>query len=323
MKAVKKILKALCWIIGLVVILTIVAVLSLPLWIGPVAKTSVNAVGPKFTKTHVNLGDFGLNFYSGKFHMGDFQLENPAGYSQREAFTLGKLEVEVEPMSVMSDVIHIRKIYIKDVFASYLFANGKSNIDQLMINAGAKSEIDKEEAKVEDEKKLELDKSTAQATAQVEKPVDNEPQKPSKKVIIDRLEISGVLVQFTVLPIPVPPLVLTDIGKKSNGVQMEDVYKQVSDAIMKSAGALGDGLKSLGGALGSGAMQLGDGAMQLGNGAIQNASETAAKAGEALSNVADGAGKALNGVTDGAGKALNGAADKLNDAGKMIKGLFD
>ena len=307
MKAIKLIVK----ILVCLVIIAVAIVLTLPLWIGPVAKTATNTIAPKITKTHVHLGDFGLNFYTGNFHMGDFQLENPAGYSQREAATLGQIEVQLDPLSVASDVIHIRLIRIKDVFASYVSKDGVNNIDQILENAGVKGG---EEAAKPEEKPAE------------KKPAD---EKPAKKVIIDRFELSGVMVQLGPIPLPVPPLTLNDIGKKSGGATLEEAWNQISAAVLKSVGVVGEQLQALGGLAGEGAKQAAEAATKAVGQATDVANKAVSGAGKAVSDVTKGAGKAVSGaadavsgaassVTEGAGKAVSGAGAAVSGAASTV-----
>ena len=91
-KTLKFVWKTILWILAVVV----VAVLTLPLWIGPVAKTVANRTVPGITGTAFNLGDFGLNFYTGNFRVGAVTLYNPQGYDPREAFGLGALKVDMQ-----------------------------------------------------------------------------------------------------------------------------------------------------------------------------------------------------------------------------------
>lgn len=289
MKAIKRIVK----ILVCLVIIAVAIVLTLPLWIGPVAKTATNTIAPKITKTHVHLGDFGLNFYTGNFHMGDFQLENPAGYSQREAATLGQIEVQLDPLSVASDVIHIRLIRIKDVFASYVSKDGVNNIDQILENAGVKGG---EEAAKNEEKPTE------------EKPAD---EKPAKKVIIDRFELSGVMVQLGPIPLPVPPLTLPDIGKESGGATLMEAWNQISAAVLKSVGVVGEQLQALGGLAGEGAKQAAEAATK----AVGQATDVANKA---VSGATDAVSGAASAVTEGAGKAVSGATDAVSGAASTV-----
>lgn len=296
MKAIKRIVK----ILVCLVIIAVAIVLTLPLWIGPVAKTATNTIAPKITKTHVHLGDFGLNFYTGNFHMGDFQLENPAGYSQREAATLGQIEVQLDPLSVASDVIHIRLIRIKDVFASYVSKDGVNNIDQILENAGVKGG---EEAAKPEEKPAE------------KKPAD---EQPAKKVIIDRFELSGVMVQLGPIPLPVPPLTLNDIGKKSGGATLEEAWNQISAAVLKSVGVVGEQLQALGGLAGEGAKQAAEAATKAVGQATDVANKAVSGAGKAVSGAADAVSGAASSVGEGAGKVLGGATDAVSGAASTV-----
>lgn len=296
MKAIKLIVK----ILVCLVILAVAIVLTLPLWIGPVAKTATNTIAPKITKTHVHLGDFGLNFYTGNFHMGDFQLENPAGYSQREAATLGQIEVQLDPLSVASDVIHIRLIRIKDVFASYVSKDGVNNIDQILENAGVKGG---EEAAKPEEKPAE------------KKSAD---EKPAKKVIIDRFELSGVMVQLGPIPLPVPPLTLNDIGKKSGGATLEEAWNQISAAVLKSVGVVGEQLQALGGLAGEGAKQAAEAATKAVGQATDVANKAVSGAGKAVSGATDAVSGAASAVTEGTGKVLGGATDAVSGAASTV-----
>ena len=83
----KKLLKILGWIILGVFALALVLVLTLPLWLGPVVKPTANAAVPKLTKTAFNLGHLSLNPYTGRLEIGDVQLCNPEGYSEKYALT--------------------------------------------------------------------------------------------------------------------------------------------------------------------------------------------------------------------------------------------
>ena len=75
MKAIKILFKAIIWIVALV----IVAILTFPLWWGPVVKTAANAAVPGIVKTDFHMGHLYLNPYIARFELGDMQLSNPQG----------------------------------------------------------------------------------------------------------------------------------------------------------------------------------------------------------------------------------------------------
>ena len=295
MKAVKILLKVLLGIVAVVVI----ALLALPIWFGPVVKGVANSVAPGVVKTDFHLGVLSLNPYSGRFELGDMQLSNPAGYSEKYAVTLGDIVFDCEPLSLASDVIHIEEIKVKGVFASLVSKDGVSNFKQIQYNvAGGKEKYEAAQAKKE-------------AQPEEEKAEESKP----KKVIIDRLEISDLKIQLGILPIALPSITLTDIGKNSGGATLEDAWNQIVEGVLKSAGAVGDQVKTLIGGVGDAAGK-----------ATEAATKAASQATEALGNVAggatDAAGKAASVVGDTAGKATEAVGEGAKKALDSLKSLW-
>lgn len=275
----KKILKVLV----ILVLFVLAAVLLSPLWIGPVTRSVANLVVPKKTGTPFRLGAFALNGYTGHLLVGDMQLENPAGCDQRMAATLGKLEVDVDVSSLLSETIVVENVELKDLFVSYVSdGEGRNNFDVILENALGK----KEEPKADEAK-------PAEAKPEGTEPTEEKSDKPAKKVIIDRLCVSGVMVQFGKLTLPAPSFTLTGIGRSSGGATLDQIWSEVSGKVMQSLGMLGEGLKGLG----SQAKNLtGDLSAASQQGAVQ--------AGQALGDAAKSAGEA-------AGKTV-----------ESLKGLF-
>ena len=318
MKAVKILLKVVVALVALVII----AVLALPLWFGPVAKTAANSVVPGIVKTDFHMGHISLNPYSGRFELGDTQLANPQGYSEKFAVTLGDIAFDCEPLSLATDVIHIEEIKVKDVFASVVTKDGVMNFTQIQYNvAGGKEKYEAAEAAKKE--KAELDalqaKETAEAKREPAETAEAAP-KPEKKVIIDKLHISGLKIRLGILPISIPVKIeLADIGRKSGGATLAEAWQQVWEAILKSAGAVGDQLKALGGLAGDmtkqGAAAVNKAAAQATE-AVGAVTDAASKATESVGAVAGSATKAVSGAaskaTEGATKAVEGATKALD-----------
>ena len=238
MKFVKILLKAVLWI----VVVVVVALLVSPLWVGPVGRLVANAVVPGKVQADFHLGHLSANPYTARFELGDMQLANPKGYSEKYAVTVGEIVLDAKTTTLFSDVIHVEEIKVKDVFVS-LVSGGQydvNNFEQIQYNlAGGKEKY--EAAKAEEEK-----------AAQEKKP-ETEAEEKEKKVIIDRLEISGLKIQLGPVPITIPSITLTDIGKESGGSTLEDAWTAILDGIVKAAGALGEQLKAFTGVLGDAA----------------------------------------------------------------------
>ena len=321
MKAVKFLIKA----VVAIVVLAVVAVLALPVWFGPVGKAVANGVAPKVLKTDFHLGHLSLNPYTARFELGDMQLSNPEGYSEKYAVTLGELAFDAETLSFMTDVIHIQEIKVKDVFVSVVSKDGVGNFKQIQYNlAGGKEKYEAAQA----------EKETAKPA---EKEAPAEAEKPSKKVIIDHLEISGIKIQLGILPISIPvALTLNDIGRKSGGATFQEVWDQILAEVMKASGAVGDQLKALGGFAGDAAAQATEAATKAAAQATEAATKAAAQTTEAVGKAAEsatkvvgdatksvgavteGATKALGGATEGATKAVGSGAKAVGDGAKAV-----
>jgi len=304
MKVVKFVLKVVLWL----VVIGVVALLALPLWFGPVGKTAANAVVPGIVKTDFSLSHLSLNPYTARFELGGLDLANPKGYSVKSAAKVGSLVFDAEPASLLTDVVHIEEITLKDVFVSVVSGgeNDVLNFTQIQYNvAGGK---DKYEAK--------------QAQGEQKAPAAEAAEKPSKKVVIDRLEVAGLRLSLGFVEVPLPSLVLTDIGKESGGATLQEAWDQVMAAVMRSAGVLGDQLKLLGGMTGEGARQVLDAANRATK-AIGDLTGSGVKAvgdaaGQATQAVGELTGDGVKAVGDGV-KAVGDGAKKALDS---IKGLW-
>lgn len=288
MKAIKILVKAIIWIVALV----IVAILTFPLWWGPVVKTAANAVVPGIVKTDFHMGHLYLNPYIARFELRDMQLANPAGYPEKYAVTLGELAFDAETLSLMTDVIHIEEITVKDVFVSVVSGgeNNVGNFKQIQYNvAGGKekyeaAQAEKQRAADAEAEKIRIEEVQNPKAAEEDKAKVAEKEGPSKKVIIDKLHISGLKVQLGLIPISVPLTIeLTDIGRESGGATLEEAWNQIWAGILKSAGAVGDQLKAIGGMAGDGAKQ-----------ATEAATKAAAQATKAATQATESAAKALD-----------------------------
>ena len=315
-----KIVKTLFKLVVVLVVLAVVALLALPLWFGPVAKTAANAVVPGIVKTDFHMGHIAPNPYTGRFELGDTQLANPGGYSEKHAVKLGDIVFDCDPLSVAGDVIHIEEITVKDVFASVTTKDGVMNFKQIQYNvAGGKAKY--EAAQAEAEAKAEAEKPEVETKAEAEK--------TEKRIIIDKLHIEGLKLQLGFLPIALPSVTLTDIGRKEGGATLADAWQQIVDGVLGAAGAVGDQAKALLGSVGDVSKQAteavskaaaqtteaignvaGDATKAIGN-VAGGATEAAGKAAEAIGNVAGGA-------TEAAGKAAESAAKAAGDAGKAV-----
>ena len=318
-----KLIKILLKTVVCIVVLVLVALLALPLWFGPVVKTAANAAVPGIVKTDFRMGRLHLNPYTARFELGDMQLSNPQGYSEKYAVTLGDIIFDAETLSLATDVIHIEEITVKDVFVSVVSGgeNKVGNFKQIQYNvAGGKEKY--EQAQAEKEEKAKLEELQAKETAQEKRepePQVAEEEKPSKKVIIDKLHISGLKVQLGFLPISSPATVdLADIGRKSGGATLMEAWQQIWEGILKAAGVGGEQLKALGNLTGDAAKQATEAANKAAAQATEAANKAAAQATESVGKVTEGATKAVGQATESVGKTASAVSDSATKATKAV-----
>lgn len=226
-------------LLGVVVLLALL-LLTHPFWLASVAKGVANSVVPGKTKTEFNLGQLAINAYNGKVFVGDLLLGNPQGYDEPVALKVGSVDVLADTASLSSDVIRLKEVVIKDVFVCYTRKDGMDNFSRISKNASNGSNVKKES-------------SSASSS-----PAEEKTASESAKVIIDRLDISGIVVKFGPVALPVPPIVLTGVGEKSNGVTLTELGSQLLTALMDGAGALKDGMGAIGALFGEGTGALGE-----------------------------------------------------------------
>ncbi len=297
-----KLVKFVFWTLAVLVLLAVLLVATLPLWFGPVARPIANRVAPTITKTDFGLGHLSFNPYTGRLEVGDVQIGNPAGYSEPRAVALGSLTVVADLPSVFSDCIHVREVTLTDCFVSYLYGgeNNVDNLTQLQMNvAGGKEKYEAAQRRQEA-----ADEEAAQKAA--ETPVSAEESGPARRLVIDRLTISGVRVKLQMLTIPVPTITLTDLGRKSGGVTLTELTAQVWDAVLKSATKAGDGAAALGGLINTTAGDLGT--------AVKDAGKAT---GESLKTATDTLQSTAGSVNDGV-KQLGDDAKKTVDAFRQM-----
>ena len=157
----RRIVKGILWFLGGLIVFVLLAVLTLPLWINPVATSLANALVPKYTDTAFNLDRVNLNPYTGKLLVSGVKLANPEGYAVPDAFTLGSISAEVEVTSLLSDTIHVREVTVDALSASWVFdAGGTNNIDRIIATVNERLGPKEEKEEEPSEKKVVVDKVT-------------------------------------------------------------------------------------------------------------------------------------------------------------------
>lgn len=296
----KKAVKILVGILVVIAVILVVAELSLD----RVILKGFNTAAPSALGVPATLQDASLSLFQGEAALEGLHIGNPEGFKTDGLFDLASVSVKLDNASLLTDTIIIREIAIDGMVLTYekglLNSNLGALIDQLSAGKDEDAEDEKEEA--EEEK------------------ADTEDDKPGKKVVIEKLTITGSKMNVSItgaaaltgggaIPIPLPPITLTDLGKEKEGVTVVEAIQDVLKAIL---GAAGSAITGAGHLLGDGAKALGDGAWAVGEGTVD--------AGKAVVGGAADAGKAVVGGAADAGKAVvGGVGDALKSVNPFKK----
>lgn len=283
-------------LVGVVVVLAVVAILLI-VFLNKAVLQTVNTAGPVALGVPVHLQDAQIRPFRGKLALKGFHVGNPQGYQTDGLLDLGSITVRIDNSTLFSDTIVVKEIAINGLVLTYEKGLLNSNLGALIDQLSAGTE----------------EKPQAEGEAKEEKTKE---QKPGKKVVIEKLSIAGSRMNFSVtgaaaltgggaIPIPLPTITLTDLGKEKGGIGTVEAVQHVLTAIAGSAGTAIAGSAKL---LGQGAEAVGAGALAVGEGAVD--------AGRAVVGGATDAGKAVVGGAVDAGKAVGGALKNLNPFGK-------
>jgi len=272
----KKTLKIAGWILAALVALFAVLEFSLD----RIVRAAVNAAGPAALGVPVSLQDADISLVRGRATLTGLHVGNPEGYKTDGLLDLGSVSVKLDRSSLLSDVVVIKEIAVAGLVVTYEKGLLNSNLGALIdqLSAGEKG-IDEEKA---------AEKSEAEDSA-------------GKKVVIDKLTMTGSKMNFSVtgaaaltgggaVPLPLPPITLTGLGREKDGVTFVEAIQHVLKAI---AGATGTAIVGAGHLIGDAGKAVGTGALAVGEGTVD--------AGKAVVSGTVDAGKA---VVDGAAGAL-------------------
>lgn len=226
-------------ILGLLAVVTVIAR-------DVIIRNAVVKIGTAVTGTKVELDSFSSSF-GGTVEIGGFRVANPEGYRELYAFKVNKVRVSLSLPSILSSKIVVKEVFISGTDVNYeLKIDGSSNLTDIKKNIDA------------------FAASPKQAEMPKEAPEEEKTKKKKKTQMVvklvtiedSRLSISSSLLN-TRVPLPIPPLTLTDLGEgKSFGETIDEFAGKVLEAILNAVSK--SGLKNVGDSLSEAGKNLGE-----------------------------------------------------------------
>lgn len=218
-------------------------------FLGHLVTAGVNAFGPKLTQTKFVMESATISPLTGSGTLRGIVVGNPKGWSDNDAFRLGKVHVDVAPLSLFGDRIVIEEITIDGPEFLYETKLVSSNIKDLLKNiesfTGAKD-------------------TSAQPATKDGKPIKFEVKRFRLTNGVARLGVGP-----TAIPVPLPPISMDNLGTAEGGITPD----QLAGAVMKNV---------LAGIVSGTAEALGKVAGTAGATGVEKTKEAAKKAGDAL-----------------------------------------
>lgn len=173
MKTAKKV-RTILIVILLVIVLVIV---GFHLYGGRAIAVGIEFGAGKALKVPVAVESVNLSILAGKAGVNNLVVDNPPGYQNEKMLELGNAQVDLDLGSVLSDTVKINEILLDNV-TMVLEQKGLTNNIQEILNG----------------------MSRGPSKEGTDKEAD--PDKPSKKLLIKKLQISEVAVKVKLLPLP-------------------------------------------------------------------------------------------------------------------------
>ena len=216
-------------------------------FLGSIVKAGVNSFGPRLTQTKVELAGASISPLTGSGTLTGLTVGNPKGWSENNAFSLGKVHVDMQPFSIFGDHVVINEITIDGPEFLYETKFVSSNIKDLLKNIES-------------------------FTGSGAKGAETKSGQPIKFVVKKFRLTSGVAhvgVGPAAIPVPLPPMALDDLGVSEGGITAD----QLAGAVMQNV------LSGIVSGTAKAALQMGS---TTGAAGLEKTKEAAKKAGESI-----------------------------------------
>lgn len=192
-----------------VVLLLVVVVGGVFFYLDSLVKSGIEVVGSEVLGTQVSVGGVALSPLSGGGSISGLTIANPEGFERDYAFELGEVALQLDVGSLTSDVIEISSIVIDSPRITYETNIRNDNIRTLLRNVGG-------------------------GEASPEPATDSS---PGKELLIREFRMLNpqldVVTQIASAPIPLPDIVINDIGA-GGGASAEEVLRMVLSRINRA-----------------------------------------------------------------------------------------
>ena len=227
-------MKKLLIILGCLLALVVIGGIVASFFLGTIVTKGVNTFAPRITGTKVTLDSASISPLTGSGTLKGLFVGNPEGWKSDKAFSFATVHVSMVPGSLLDDHIVVKDVLIDGPEFVYETKIISSNIKDLLKN------IEKNIGAAEG-------KPSEQPTTKGGKPL---------KFEVRRFRLQNARVTLVGGPsaiiIPMPPLVLNDLGTKEGGITADQLVAKVMPRILANiTQAVAESALNVGGATGA------------------------------------------------------------------------
>ena len=197
-----------------IAVIAIVTVVIINFSLNSIIKKGIEHTAPGLLGVNVTVNDVDISLLAGHAQISGLTVGNPKGFQSDKAFYLGKVDINLEPMSLFSDVILIHNIDIVEPLINYELGAGQTNIGTIEKNI----------------------KGTEKDSGNTSSANTNKEASSSKRVVIERLSISDAKVNAGIgklaKEVVLPEIELKNIGKEGSSMSVVTATTKVISTII-------------------------------------------------------------------------------------------
>lgn len=178
---------------------------------GSLVEQAIETYGTRAAGTEVAVDSVDIEIVQRTAAINGFTIDNPAGFSNGDAFSLDQISVSIDPEQMSQDLIVLTEVIVNNPQVLYEYGQNGTNIDAIRAN-------------IESYQRSLSGGGGSGAGGD---------EGPGAKMIIDRLHFTGGTVVATAagetVMVDLPPLTLTNIGRASGGETAAQIAVQVGE----------------------------------------------------------------------------------------------
>lgn len=220
--------------------------------LGPILQAAIEKYGSEATQSQVKVGSVSLSAWSGKGTISNLVIDNPKGFTTPHAFELGSVAIGIDTSTLTHNPIEVTEVTVVAPHITYEQGSSGNNLQKLQQNvaqyAGGTASAKSPTGQAPGPNPGATQPTGPRPPASTNPPAGSTASAApaERKLIIDKLDVTGgsvtvaaSMLQGRTLTTSLPPIHLTDIGKKEGGATPAQVAQLVISAISQQAAKAG------------------------------------------------------------------------------------